>query len=74
MLQLIASFRGTDSGENADPSNTGYERIYVSPGVEVNLARQLNLYADLRIPVMTHVNGYQLISPALVSATMSFGF
>ncbi len=74
MLQLIASFRGLDSGVNADPSNTGYERIYVSPGIELNLARQLDLYADLRIPLITHVNGYQLIAPSLVSATMSFGF
>ena len=74
MLQLIASFRGTDSGVNADPQNTGYERLYVAPSVEVNLSRQLNLYGDLRIPIATHVNGYQLIAPALLSATMSFKF
>ncbi len=74
MLQVVASFRGTDSGVNADPQNTGYARLYVAPTLEVNLSQQINLYGDLRIPVMTHVNGYQLTAPALFSATMSFNF
>ena len=74
MLQLIASFRGTDSGVDADPENTGYERIYIAPTIQVNLSRDLNLYGDLRIPIVTHVNGYQLIAPALVATTISFNF
>ncbi len=72
MLQFIASFRGIDSGINSDPANTGYDRLYVSPSVEVNVTQGLQLYGDLRFPVMTHVRGYQLVAPALFSMTLSY--
>ena len=71
MLQLIASLRSADSGVNADPPNTGYERLYVAPSVEVNIIQGINFYADLKIPVITHMRGYQLVAPALFSVTMS---
>jgi len=71
MLQLIASFRDVDSRMNADSTNTGYERLYIAPSLEVNLMQVMNIYADLKIPVITHVSGYQLVAPSLVSATMS---
>ncbi|HEY9166576.1 MAG TPA: hypothetical protein VIS48_10485 [Candidatus Kryptonia bacterium] len=74
MLQLIASFRDIDSGVNSDPSNTGYDRLYLAPSVQVNLSQMVNLYGELKIPVVTHVRGYQLISPALFSAVASFSF
>lgn len=71
MLQLIASLRSVDSGVNSDPNNTGYERLYVSPSVEVNVSQSIQVYADLRIPVLTHVTGYQLVAPALFNITLS---
>ena len=73
VLQLIGSLRGIDSGINADPDNTGYQRLYFSPGVEVNLLGSFKLYGDVRIPLLTHVNGYQLVAPALLNMTLSFG-
>ncbi|MGO9482690.1 MAG: hypothetical protein ACLP05_13050 [Candidatus Kryptoniota bacterium] len=74
MLQLIASFRGVDSGVNSDPEDTGYDRLYVSPSLQVNVSQEIRLYGDLRIPVVTHVRGYQLIAPSLLNTTLSFNF
>ena len=74
LLQLAGSFRGIDSGENADPENTGYDRIYLSPGIQIVATRSLSIYGDLRIPVITHVRGNQLVAPALVSMTMGLSF
>jgi len=73
VIQVIASLRGIDSGVNSDPDNTGYQRLYVAPGLEFNLGSTLKLYSDVRIPLMTHVNGYQLVAPALWNVTMSLG-
>lgn len=72
ILQLIASFRGSDSGVNADPASTGYERLYVSPSVEVNVSPNIQLYGDVRIPLLTHVTGYQLVAPALFEVTLGY--
>jgi len=72
MLQLVASFRGVASGPNANPDNTGYERLYVSPGIEVTASDHLSSFGDLKIPVLTHVRGYQLVAPTLSTITGSY--
>jgi hypothetical protein len=72
-LQLAGSFRGIDSGANADPENTGFSRIYISPGIELVATNHFSVYGDLRIPLMTHVRGVQLVAPALVNLTMDYG-
>ena len=72
MVQIVASFRAVDSGTNSEPENTGYERIYLSPGIEVVAASNLNFYADFRIPLVTHVRGYQLVAPSLVSVALEW--
>ncbi len=72
MIQIVASIRGSDSGVNADPDNTGYRRLYLSPGLEVNLIHSIKFYGDIRIPLLTHVNGYQLVAPALFNLTVGY--
>jgi len=72
MVQIAASFRASDSGPSSDPVNTGYERFYISPGVEANLTQGVQLYADVRIPLFTHVTGYQLVAPTLVEFTLGY--
>jgi hypothetical protein len=74
MLQIGGSFRGIDGGGNSDPDNTGYERLFVFPGIEVVATTHLTVYGDLRIPIMTHVRGVQLVAPALVNLTMGYSF
>ncbi len=74
MLQLDVSYRTADSGVNADPDNTGYIRIYISPGVEVKLTDHIQLFGNLKIPVVAHVTGYQLVAPVLVDFTIGYQF
>ena len=73
MLQLIGSFRGHDSGENADPENTGYQRLLIAPGIEMSAFGGARIYADARIALVTHVTGVQLVAPYLLNVTLSFG-
>jgi len=74
MVQLEASFRGIDSGLNAYPANTGYERLYLSPGLQIVATNYFSIHGDVRIPLLTHVRGYQLIAPALVSVALEYDF
>lgn len=73
MLQVVGSFRGIDEGSSSDPENTGYKRLYISPGLEANLSSNVTLYGDLRIPVITEVRGNQLVAPSLLNITLSIG-
>ena len=72
VLQLAGSFRGIDSGHKAESENTGYERLYISPGLQFVASHNLVFYADLKIPIVTHVRGVQLVAPALVNLAIGF--
>ncbi len=72
LIQVAASFREMDGGDAADPANTGYDRVFVSPGIEALIANGLTLFANIEVPVWTHVRGVQLVAPALVGATVSY--
>jgi hypothetical protein len=71
-VQIAGSVHGIDSGENAMPDDTGYNRLYLAPGIQFVASRQFALYADLRLPLVTHVRGNQLVAPVLVSTVVSF--
>ena len=73
MVQLIGSFRGADSGINADPDDSGYQRLYLAPGFELNMLGGMKVYADVRIPLVVNVRGYQLVAPYLANLTLSLG-
>ena len=80
LLQLIYSHRQPDSGAAADPADTGYDRLYISPGVDftkvVNDANNqtLKLYGDIEIPIYQRMNGNQLVSPFLSKIVLGFTF
>jgi len=73
MVQVAASFRGIDGGDEAEPDNTGYDRVYIAPGIEAMLLNGVSIYASVRIPVLTHVRGNQLVASQLVDITLSYG-
>jgi hypothetical protein len=73
LLQLIGSTRWKDSGTNADPDNSGYNRLLLSPGVEVAFG-SAKLYGDVEFPVWQQVNGNQLVAPALFKMIVSYSF
>jgi len=55
VLQVLESYRAHDSGDNADPPNSGYERVLIDPGVSVRI-KKLRLDADVAIPIYQHFN------------------
>ncbi|HVN47770.1 MAG TPA: hypothetical protein VMU30_02995 [Bacteroidota bacterium] len=72
ILQVVASFRGEDNGANADPDNTGYQRVYIAPGFKIAASGSLNIFADVKLPVMTHIQGNQLVAPSLATVAVSY--
>ena len=71
--QVIVSERTGDIGAAASPDNSGYQRILLSPGIEVHL-HPVKIYADVELPVYNHVTGNQLIAPVLVKVSVSYMF
>jgi hypothetical protein len=73
VAQAIVSYRSSDSGDAANPSNSGYERLLLSPGVEFHI-HPVKIYADVEIPVLQHFNGDQLAAPLMVKVSASYMF
>ncbi len=73
VAQAIATHRWCDHGAAGDPENTGYDRVLLSPGVEVDRGNA-SLYADVAFPVYQDVKGNQLAASALLTFRMSFSF
>ncbi len=81
LLQLIGSDRLHDSGVNADPANSGFRRLLLSPGAEASVGRW-KVYGDLEFPLYNYVNAAasvategtqgQLIAPVLLKLNVSY--
>jgi len=70
IFQMIVSNRGRDGGLSGDPDNTGYTRLIVSPGFEIDRGNW-KIYADVEVPVYQDMNGNQLVAPAAVKFILS---
>ena len=73
VLQLLASNRWRDSGVNANPPDSGYQRLLAAPGLEYD-AGKLKLYADIEVPIYQNVNGNQLVAPRLYKFIVAYSF
>ena len=73
LLQLLGSYRLHDVGFNADPQDSGYRRLLISPGVEYDIDA-VKLYADVEVPVYQNVNGNQLTAPILTKLVVAYSF
>jgi hypothetical protein len=71
--QIIFSDRGSDSGANSAPNDTGYQRILLSPGIEFHI-RPMKVYFDAEFPVFQNYNGNQLAAPVMFKASLSYMF
>ena len=87
LAQVIVSHRDSDSGTGADPLNSGFDRVMISPGIEFTKVLDeannyvLKTYVDVEIPVYyraTAANNAgtegQLVAPYLLKVTSSFNF
>ena len=73
LAQVIFSQRWHDIGSNADPDNSGYQRILLSPGMELHI-HPVQIYADAEFPVYQNFNGNQLAAPVLFKVSVSWMF
>lgn len=73
VLQLIGAVSGRDSGSASSRDDTGYERVLISPGIEMHLA-PVKIYLDVELPVYEQVNGNQLVAPWLLKTGVSWMF
>ena len=71
--QLIFSERTHDVGADADSSGTGYQRLMISPALEIHL-HPVVIYADIEVPVMQHFKGNQLAASVLYKCSVSYMF
>ncbi len=73
LAQVLFSDRASDSDANADPDNTGYQRILLSPGMQVQMS-SVTFYADAEFPVVQYFTGNQLAAPVMFKASLSYAF
>ncbi len=83
VLELVDSYRVHDTGINADPLNSGYQRLLISPGVELRV-NKVRVFADISIPIYQHTNAApnvaiegtsgQLVAPQLLNVQASYAF
>ncbi len=80
LAQVIASVRTSDGGNYAagglysDPGTgraSGYQRILLSPGVEID-RHPVSLYADVELPVFQDFVGNQLASPWMLKIYLTY--
>ena len=85
--QVIVSHRNADSGTGADPFNSGFDRVMLSPGVEFTKVvdeannRVVKLYADVEVPIYYRANAAnnagtegQLLAPYQIKVVASYNF
>lgn len=73
LAQVLFSEHTSDHGVNADPLNTGYQRVLLSPGIEVAM-KPIRIYADAEVPVYQNFTGNQLAAPVLFKLSVSWAF
>lgn len=74
LAQVIGSQRLHDTGPNsAHPIASGYQRILLSPGLELHL-HAVKLFADVEWPVFQNVQGDQLVAPVLIKTSLATEF
>jgi hypothetical protein len=73
IAQMLVSNRASDQGPNANPQNSGYQRILLSPGFQIDI-HPIRIYADAELPVMQSVVGQQLTSQCMVKVNVSYMF
>ena len=87
LAQVIVSQRGHDTGTGADPYNSGFDRVMLSPGVEFTKVvdeannRVVKLYADVEVPIYYRANAAnnagtegQLLAPYQIKVVASYNF
>ena len=59
-IQINGKTARQDKGINADTDNSGGTLFYLSPGITVNVSKDLNIFGFIQAPIYQNVRGYQL--------------
>ena len=73
LLQLVGAYRAHDGGPQGDPQNSGYTRVLLAPGLELDAGRT-RVYADVSRALYTNVSGNQLVARTLFKVSVSVQF
>jgi hypothetical protein len=73
IAQVIGSYRLSDRGPAADPADSGYKRVLLSPAIEANMG-SWQVYADVAVPVYQDVTGNQLVTSQFFTLNISRSF
>jgi hypothetical protein len=74
MAQLNVLVRGRDTGNQAEPEDTGGRFFYISPGASYSISKNVQVYGFLQLPIYQHVNGVQLTADWSALGGISFRF
>jgi hypothetical protein len=69
--QLRVVYRRPDGGVDGHPDDTGYERVLISPGLELAKG-EFRLYADVALPLYTNARGNQLFANEMWKLNVSY--
>lgn len=73
LLQIVGSDRLKDHGANADLINSGYSRLMLSPGIELQ-TKSFKFYADMELPIYYNVRGNQLEAGQIFKFIVGYKF
>lgn len=73
LAQAIFSERTSDSGAAAAAADSGYQRLLLSPGIELQF-HPVKINADVEFPILQNFTGNQLAAPLLVKVSLGFMF
>jgi len=62
LLQANVLFRGRDSGEQAEPEDSGGKSVWLSPGMSFAVTKNVQAYGFVQLPLYQYVNGVQLVA------------
>ena len=74
MIQLNALHKARDSGAQAEPEDSGGNFLFISPGINIALSKNFQLYGFVQLPVYQYVNGVQLTADWAAMAGISTRF
>jgi len=73
-IQINSRMEKRESGANADVDNSGATLVYLSPGVTVHVAKALQVFGFVQVPIYQNVNGFQLEPHYTVSVGARLSF
>ena len=73
-MQVNVRAEKPESGPDSDAANSGATLVYLSPGFSMALARGLDCFAFVAVPVLQRVSGLQLQPRYLLSAGLHYRF